>query len=478
MEKIKFKPKISSSPYLREGLKIYRRLSGAGYETYFTGGTVRDLILGREIKDIDLATSATPAEIKKIFSKFPRPPKGGRDRGRQGDLVATARGAAFLVMAIPTAVGDIEVATFRQDIGTRDHRWPARVKASSPERDAQRRDFTCNALFWDPKKLEITDYVGGFDDIQDKIIRFVGNPAKRIAEDYLRLLRAVRLAIELDFEIAEESLMAIRQYAPRIKSISKERITAELNRILISANRHRGVELLSDLGLLKTFLPEVEILKKIVQPLDTHPEGDVFVHTLLCLQHLENPTTPLAWAALLHDTGKAPTAKMRVVRGERRLTFWGHEKYSEKIAKKIVNRLQFSSKEKAEIVWLVGTHWTVPSEFPRMRPAKQIKLMQNPFFNNAWRLNYADLLAIRGKDQKRFLKEYFQSMERIAQLKTQYSAIPKTPKWLSGRLIMKTLELEPGPKVGRILEKLREAYWNGRVKNQESAIKWLLRQRK
>ena len=285
---------------------VIYRLRQAGREAYLAGGCVRDLLLGRPARDWDVATSATPEEVLALWPD------------------ALTVGKAFGVVVVRHGAVQVETATFRAESGYADGRHPDAVTFTTAEADARRRDFTVNAMFLDPAAGEVLDMVGGRDDLDRRLIRAVGQPRDRFVEDHLRMLRAVRLAAELDFRLDAATADAIRDLAWRIESISGERVSAELERILTAhpAGRRRGVELAGDLGLLAVLLPEVDAMHGTEQPPEYHPEGDVFVHTLLCLERLREPTYELALAALLHDVGKPSTCRVR----DGRLTFYGHAK--------------------------------------------------------------------------------------------------------------------------------------------------------
>ncbi|MEI8350841.1 MAG: CCA tRNA nucleotidyltransferase, partial [bacterium] len=257
---------LSPSAASAGAVEVVRRLQGVGFIAYWAGGCVRDLVLNRQARDYDIATNAVPDKVMELFPK------------------SVAVGKSFGVVRVPVADHWYEVATFRQDADYEDGRHPVRVTFSDPESDAQRRDFTVNALFYDPIRQEVIDHVAGLEDIGRRLIRAVGEPLKRFQEDHLRLLRAVRFAATLEFTIDAATAQAIRDTAGRIGLISAERVRDELTRLLVeSARAGDALVLLRDLGLLREVLPEIDAMQGVEQPPEYHPEGDVFQHTVAML---------------------------------------------------------------------------------------------------------------------------------------------------------------------------------------------------
>src|SRR5207302_50804 len=277
-------------------ISIVRNLQEAGYQAYFVGGCVRDMILGREPADYDVATDATPDQVMRIFPE------------------TYAVRAKFGVVLVPAPSHNanenevVEVATFRSDIGYSDGRHPDQVRYSKdPREDVERRDFTVNGLLLDPIKDEVLDFVGGRKDLEAGVIRAIGEPERRFAEDKLRMLRAVRFAARFGYTIEPVTFAAI-QKAPQIHQVSRERVRDELTKMLTEGHERSAFLLLDQAGLLREVLPEISDMKGVEQPPQFHPEGDVFVHTLLLLDKLPQPCPPtLAWGALLHDVGKPAT---------------------------------------------------------------------------------------------------------------------------------------------------------------------------
>ncbi|MGB2781977.1 MAG: CCA tRNA nucleotidyltransferase, partial [Phycisphaerae bacterium] len=422
---------------------IIRRLRQAGHEALLAGGCVRDLLLGRPPKDYDVATSARPAEVLALYPK------------------ALTVGAAFGVVVVtdPGAPGvQVEVATFRAEHGYADGRHPDVVRFTDAREDAQRRDFTINAMFLDPESGEVADYVGGRADLEARIIRAVGDPRRRFAEDHLRLLRAVRFAAELSFEMDTATAEAVRDLAPALATVSGERVREELARILTAppAGRRRGLCLASDLGLVAVLLPEVEALKGEPQPPAVHPEGDVFCHTLLALEHLREPTFELALAVLLHDVGKPTTAVMR----EGRVTFYRHQHVGEESARQVCARLKLSTLQSRRVTWLVARHMTL-SNWDQMRTAKLKRLFAEEGFEELAELWRADCLASGGT-----AAGYEALMARYRALSAEEV---RPDPFVTGHDLI-AMGLAPGPAFAEILRKVYDAQLEGGVRSRDEAL--------
>ena len=337
-------------------ISIVRTLREHGHKAYLVGGCVRDLLLGGEPADYDVATDATPEEVMRIFPE------------------TYAVGAQFGVVLVPSPDSDVaskvtcrdvtryvspkanvvEVATFRSDIGYSDGRHPDQVRFSKDTReDVERRDFTINGLLLDPATNEVLDFVGGRKDLEAGIIRSIGDPDRRFAEDKLRMLRAVRFAARFAYTIEPGTFHAIRKTASHIDEVSRERVRDELTRMLIEGHARQAFLLLDETGLLREVTPEIEAMKGVEQPPQFHPEGDVFVHTLLLLERLPHPCPiTLAWGALLHDVGKPATFRV----APDRIRFDGHVDVGVKIAEEICHRLRFSNDDMDQILALVKNH--------------------------------------------------------------------------------------------------------------------------
>ncbi|MBI4559915.1 MAG: CCA tRNA nucleotidyltransferase, partial [Candidatus Hydrogenedentes bacterium] len=326
--------------------QICNTLASAGFRALLAGGCVRDLLLRVPPKDYDIATNARPAEVAALFDK------------------TISVGAAFGVQVVVLPEGQFEVTTFRRDGPYLDGRRPAHIEFTDEQEDARRRDFTINALFFDPLVGNILDYVDGQKDIRDGIIRAVGDPGTRFTEDHLRLLRAVRFAARLHYQIHPDTLAAIRPMASLITRTSWERIRDELLMMLTEGQARRAFELLSETGLLEHVLPEVRRMEGVLQPEAFHPEGDVFEHTLLMLQQMRHPSPTLALGVLLHDVGKPLTQTF-----EDRIRFNNHDKVGARETEKICERLRLSNADGERVTWLVEQHMRLAAA-PQMRESK------------------------------------------------------------------------------------------------------------
>src|SRR6267143_908321 len=285
--------------------EIVNTLRKQGHQAYLAGGCVRELLLGREPADYDVATDAIPRQVMQIF---PQTYAVGEQFGVVLVPQSDANGATGVLARQGTTV-TVEVATFRSDVGYSDGRHPDEVRfTKDPREDVQRRDFTINGMMLDPATNEVLDFVGGRDDLKAGIIRAIGDPERRFTEDKLRMLRAVRFAARFDYKIDPATMAAIQELAPTVHQVSCERVREELTKMLTEGQARRAFELLDTSGLLKEVLPEIAAVKGVQQPPQYHPEGDVFVHTLLLLEKLQpnasgSMSKTLAWGALLHDVG-------------------------------------------------------------------------------------------------------------------------------------------------------------------------------
>src|SRR5213594_4093853 len=324
------------SPMEMTARDVVARLRESGHIAYFAGGCVRDMVRDRIPKDFDIATDARPEVVQQLFSR------------------THAVGVHFGVILVLENNFQFEVATFRSDDAYIDGRHPSAVHFSSPEEDAKRRDFTINGMFYDPVAEKVIDFVGGCADIDAKLVRAIGNPAQRFAEDRLRMLRALRFATVLDYQIDQKTWRALATSADSINQISAERIRDELVRIFLSPNRVRGWDLLDSSGLMRAILPELEAMKGVLQPEQFHPEGDVFVHTRLMLQLLPaEVSVPLVFAVLFHDVAKPVTA---MVDKTGRIRFNEHDRIGAEMTEAIMRRLRFSGAEIEATVEMVRQH--------------------------------------------------------------------------------------------------------------------------
>jgi poly(A) polymerase len=427
---------------------IARTLRAACHQALFAGGCVRDLLLGRVPKDFDIATSATPDEITKLF---PRTIETGR---------------AFGVMQVVQEGHPTEVATFRRDIGGTDGRRPDAIAFSTPEEDALRRDFTINGLFQDPETGEVIDYVSGRADLAKKTIRAIGVPRDRFAEDYLRLLRAVRFATTLEFTIEPETGAAVRELAPRITAISAERIQQELSRLLVEApHAGQALRLLQRSGLLAILLPEVAALEGQEQPPQFHPEGDVFEHTVIMLDDMPaERSRVLAWAVLLHDIGKPPTATLtREPDGSDRIRFNYHDEAGAKMAEEILRRLKMPADEIEDIAHCVKNHMRF-KEVRQMRRAKLRHLVGARTFPVELELHRLDCLASHGDVVNHDFLVQFQE-----ELKNEL-VLPKP--LITGHDLL-ARGLKSGPELGRWHKRAYERQLEGTLATREELLAWL-----
>lgn len=424
-------------PSFQTASQIISSLRRAGFEAYLAGGCVRDLLLGRSPADYDAATAAPPAEIIRIFPR------------------TVEVGAAFGVIQVVMDDGTYEVATFRAEGPYHDGRHPSSVRAASAREDVLRRDFTVNGLLYDPETGRILDFVGGQEDLAARRLRTIGDPVVRFAEDRLRMLRAVRLAAELGFEIAPDTFQALRQLADGLAEVSPERIRDELVRIVTGPDPARGLALLHDTGLLRVVLPEVAAEAGVPQPEAFHPEGDVFEHTRLAVGQLRTPSVTLAMATLLHDVGKPPTFE----RADR-IRFNQHDEVGAEIARVVMQRLRFSRRETDRVVALVRQHM-IFKDLPRMRDARARRLMADETFPELLELYRADCAASHGD-----LSTYEEVRARLARLA---AAAPSTPRLITGEDLL-ALGLIPGPRIGEILRAVEDAQLEGHVRTRDEAL--------
>jgi putative nucleotidyltransferase with HDIG domain len=418
---------------------IVRRLREAGHLAYFAGGCVRDMLRGVEPHDIDIATDATPERVQQLFAK------------------TVPVGARFGVVIVVENSHSFEVATFRSDEAYTDGRRPVAVRYGTPEEDAQRRDFTINGLFYDPLAEEVIDFVGGRQDLQRKLVRTIGEPHRRFSEDKLRLLRCVRFASTLGFEIEPATFAALREMAGQIHLVSAERIREELIKMFTGPNPGRALSLLDESGLLKEILPEVAAMKGVEQPPEFHPEGDVFEHTRRMLELLPpEPDPVLAFAVLLHDVGKPATFE----RGPHRIRFHDHDRIGAEMAQEILRRLRFPNEQIDAIVACVAGHMRI-QHVQQMRPAKLKRLLARPTFPQELELHRIDCLAShRNLDNYEFLKA------KAAELPAP--AVKPAPL-LTGHDLL-AMGLKPGPLVGKILREVQELQLEERLRSREEAL--------
>src|SRR6202158_2767152 len=384
----------------RRAAEIIRTLRKQGHQAYLAGGCVRDLLLSREPADYDVATDATPQQVMQIF---PQTYAVGEQFGVV--LVPESNGATGVLARQGTTV---EVATFRSGGGDFDGPHPDEVRfTKSPQEDVQRRDFTINGMMLDPATNEVLDFVGGRDDLKAGIIRAIGDPERRFTEDKLRMLRAVRFAARFDYKIDPATMAAIQKLAPKIHQVSCERVREELTKMLTEGRARRAFELLDTSTLLPEVLPEIAAMKGVEQPPQYHPEGDVFVHTLLLLEKLPpGASKTLAWGALLHDVGKPPTFRV----APDRIRFDGHVEVGVKMAAEICRRLRFSNDETDQILALVDNHMRF-GHVQRMKQSTLKKFLRLPAFDEHLELHRLDCLSSNGQlDSYEYTREQLRSL--------------------------------------------------------------------
>jgi poly(A) polymerase len=483
---------MTDKPLRATAVEIVHRLQTAGFGAFWVGGCVRDFLLGREPDDYDIATSARPEQIEKIFKR------------------TVAVGKKFGVMVVLEGGHQFQVATFRAEADYRDGRHPEQVTFGDAEADAQRRDFTVNGLFYDPVAQKLHDWVGGEKDLRAKIIRTIGSPGERFAEDHLRLLRAVRFAAQLDFEIEPQTFAAVRTLAPKIELISAERIRDELIKLFSPPSKDislssgggegrgeeaeagkiqspsprpsprlggarenmmspaaRGLVLLLQSGLLPGVLPEVVTTIACGQSPDFHPEGTVFEHIRLMLEKLPPGAHPsLPWMVILHDIAKPATAELDPVTGK--IHFYGHEKVGAALAERILTRLRFPKKQIEEIVACVRQHMQF-KDVKQMRKATLRRLLLRKTFPLELELHRLDCLGSHGA-----LDHYEFLVQQAAELEKQPAILPPL---LTGNDLI-ALGVKPGPAMGTMLAEIREKQLQDELKTPRQARAWVKKKMK
>lgn len=425
-----------------EATAIAEALRGAGHQVVFAGGAVRDGLLGRTGGDVDVATSATPDEVMALFER------------------TVAVGRAFGVVKVVRGGYEIDVATFRRDIGVADGRHPESIEPTTLEEDVQRRDFTINGLVEDPFSGEITDLVGGRADLEARLVRAIGDPGERFVEDGLRLLRGVRFATLFEFDVEPATAAAMRAHADRLDRVSGERVREELSRMLAPATRRRAVELLDELDLLEPILPEIVAMHGVEQPPEFHPEGDVWIHTLLAMDALpEQVSFELALGTLLHDVGKPPT----FCRAPDRIRFDGHVELGAEMAESICDRLRMSRDGTRRVVALVRDH-LIFMNVPSMRPARLRRLMAEEHFGELMDLYRADVAACHGNAHA------LPTIEAMAERLKEEALIP--PPLLTGKDVLDA-GVPGGPRVGVLLREASDLQLEGGLADRDAALAWL-----
>ncbi len=450
--------KLEDSSALRAARHITRRLTAAGYQAFFAGGCVRDLLLGRAAKDFDVATSATPSQISALFPR------------------TIQVGAHFGVILVQETVDDAlvstEVATFRNDGVYLDGRRPDAVRfTTDPREDVLRRDFTINGMLLDPTLLRdapdrtilvpveaVKDFVGGQEDLARGLVRTIGDPDLRFREDKLRMLRGIRFAARLNFAIDPATLRAIQVHAAEISQVSSERIRDELTRMLTEGRARRAFELLDESGLLQQVLPEAMRMHGVEQPADWHPEGDVWVHTMLLLEKLRpGCSATLAWGALLHDIGKPATYQ---VDATGRIRFNGHVEVGVRMAEEILGRLRFSNDETTQIVALIKHHMRF-GDLRAMKESTVRRFLRLPQFNEHLDLHWLDCTSCHGKlELYELAKARFEEEPTIAE---------RLPLLVTGRDLI-AAGYRPGPTFKQMLEAVEDAQLEGTISVREQGM--------
>jgi poly(A) polymerase len=424
-----------------KAVAIVISLREQGYESYFAGGSVRDMLLGRPPQDYDIVTNAKPDEVAAIFPQ------------------TIPVGAQFGVILVVIGGDAFEVATFRYDGPYLDGRRPATVRYGTLKEDVFRRDFTVNGMVYDPVDDRVIDLVGGRSDLDQKRIRAIGHPRDRFEEDRLRMLRAIRFAAGLGFTIEEQTFAAIRELAPAITSVSAERTGDEITRILTDGGARRGFELLDAAGLLRVVLPEIERMKGVEQTPDYHPEGDVFVHTMLTLSHLAAPTETLAYGCLFHDVGKPVCVR----REGDRVTFYGHTEQGAEIATDALKRLKRSRATWERVAYLVKNHLR-HTQAPKMRLSTLKRFLGEEGIDELLELTRIDALSSNGD-----LTYYEFCKLKLVELEKE--EIHPEPL-LRGRDLIQ-MGFTPGPIFQTILKEVEEAQLGGELTNRDDAIAWV-----
>jgi poly(A) polymerase len=476
-------------------ISIVGSLRDAGFQAYLVGGCVRDIVLGRVPADYDVTTDATPDQVMRLFPEtyavgaqfgvvlvpFPKEPASGRDgacpvseseptiqhpypRQRAASQVSTDEAGIDHIFTDHSQSDAVEVATFRSDLGYSDGRHPDQVRFSKdPREDVERRDFTINGLLLDPLTGEILDFVGGRKDLEAGIIRTIGDAERRFAEDKLRMLRAIRFASRFDYRVEPATFAAIQQLAAEIHLVSRERIRDELTKMLIEGHARRAFLLLDESGLLPQVLPEISAMKGVEQPEQFHPEGDVFVHTLLLLDKLPQPCPlPLAWGALLHDVGKPATFRV----GPDRIRFDGHVEVGVKMAEEICRRMRFANDDTEQILALVNNHMKF-AHVTKMKESTLKKFLRMPGFEEHLELHRIDCLSSHGD-----LSSYTFTREKLASIPAD--EIRPRPL-ITGRDLIQA-GYEPGPRFKEILSVVEDGQLDGKLHSSEEALELVRRE--
>jgi len=431
---------LPHSALVQSATALAAQLTAAGHSAYFAGGCVRDALLGRPEKDIDIATSATPDQVQAVLPR-----------------VTDLQGKTFGVVRVAHHDHVFEIATFRKDGDYKDGRRPDSVTYTDAAEDAFRRDFTINGLFYDPRSHQVIDYVQGRPDLEKRILRCIGRPQDRFREDQLRLFRAVRFAAELDFTIESSTWQALCEMAATSRHLAPERVRDELVKCLTGSHPLKAFDLLDASGLFLACIPEVEAMKGVAQPPQFHPEGDVFTHVRLMIGHLQSPGLILALSVLLHDIAKPDTYS---VDPDGRIRFNGHETLGAAKAEKILQRLRFSNEIIDGVKACIANHMAF-KDVPHMRVSTLKKFMARPHFDTELELHRIDCTCSHG-----LLDIHALLLEKLA----SYSREEIKPKPLVNGNDLQKLGLPPGKKLGALLGRLYDEQLEGKLAGYEEAL--------
>ena len=417
-------------------IRIIRALEASGHRALLAGGCVRDALLGRQPKDWDIATDAAPEAVQGLFER------------------TVAVGAQFGVVRVRVGGREFEVAQFREDGAYSDGRHPDSVRPADEEGDAKRRDFTINGMFYDVSNNRLLDYVGGRRDLDEGVIRAIGEPGARFFEDHLRMMRAIRFSARFGFRVEPATASAIEANAERIGKISPERIRDELTIILTQDHSDAAFAMLDSSGLLEHVLPEVAAMKGVAQPPEFHPEGDVWTHVLAMLRIKRSASPALAWGILLHDVGKPPTYTETD-----RIRFNGHDKAGAAMSESICTRLRMPKARAARIFDLVANHMRF-MHVEKMREARLKRFLREPYFGELLELHRVDCLASHGN-----LRTHEFCTRKLEEIREEAL---RPPRLLDGRALM-AMGYPAGPKLGEILFALEDEQLEGRIATKEEA---------
>ncbi len=454
----------------QHAIGIIRTLRERGHQAYLCGGCVRDLLLGREPADYDVTTDATPDQVMRIFPETYAvgaqfgvvlvPIRGEPDSADKNTSAASSPEPAGNDSSSSKA-DLVEVATFRSDVSYSDGRHPDEVRFSShPREDVERRDFTINGLLMDPVSGEVLDFVEGRKDLEARLVRAIGDPERRFAEDKLRMLRAVRFAARFGYAIDPPTFSAIQKLAPQVHQVSQERVREELTKMLTEGQARRAFLLLDRSGLLPEVLPEISAMKGVEQPPEFHPEGDVFVHTLLLLEKLPHPcSTTLAWGSLLHDVGKPPTFRV----APDRIRFDGHVEVGVRMAAEICRRLRFSNDDTEQILALIDHHMRF-GQVMQMKESTLKKFLRLPGFEEHLELHRSDCLSSHGE-----LSAYNFAKDKLASIPAEQ--MRPAPLVTGDDLI--AAGYVPGPRFKEILSAVEDGQLESRLRSKEQALQFV-----